>query len=136
MLQSYREYAAVLGIPVNGRVCNQYTTKTKNTIYLSHFGDHFRWEIIKAVPEDGDHDDTFTEGSGKPKQWMSNYTVTIEEHIAQDFSVCASDICDAICSAESEYKRGKFVVLPSAPNVRLIMARNDETGETTEWKEF
>ena len=39
-------------------------------------------------------------------------------------------------SAESAYKQGEFVVYSLAPNTRLIMAENSETGETTEWKEF
>lgn len=52
------------------------------------------------------------------------------------FPVKAYDIFHAIASAESAYKQGEFVVYSLAPNTRLIMAENSETGETTEWKEF
>jgi len=64
------------------------------------------------------------------------YTVTIEEHITQEFSVEARDICHAAQTAVERYNQGVLVVQPSAPNARLVMARDDETGEMTEWKEF
>jgi len=64
------------------------------------------------------------------------YTVTIEEHITQEFSVEARDICYAAQTAVEQYSQGVLVVQPSAPNARLVMARDDETGEMTEWKEF
>ena len=132
MAEAYRKYAAALNIPVShSALCDQYTTKTKNTIHLERYGDHFQWEIIKAVPEDGDSTE-----STKQQRGLTNYTVTIEEHIAQTFSVRAYDIFHAIGFAEMAYKQGEFVVQSSTPNARLIMAENAETGETTEWKEF
>ena len=62
--------------------------------------------------------------------------MTIEEHVAQEFSVDACDIFHAVQVGEAGYKRGSLVVGPAAPNTRLIMARDPETGETTEWKKF
>ncbi len=64
------------------------------------------------------------------------YTVTIEEHITQEFSVEARDIFQAAQTAVERYNQGVLVVPPSTPNARLVMARDDETGEMTEWKEF
>jgi len=134
MAESYRRYAAALNIPVSPHVFNdQYTTRTGNGIRLSRYGDWFRWKIIKAVPEDGDTQVGF---KGKERYKMAKFTVTIEEHIAQEFSVSAHDLFHAIQTGEEQYKQGSFVVRPSTPNTRLIMARNEGTGETTEWKEF
>ena len=76
------------------------------------------------------------EPGGKKRSVVKQFTVTIEEHIAQEFPVEHRDIFHAIKHAEDMYKRGSFVVQPSAPNVRLIMARDEETGDTTEWKAF
>ena len=46
------------------------------------------------------------------------------------------DIYQALETAEAAYKQGGLVVQPSMPVARLIMARDDETGSLTEWKEF
>lgn len=67
---------------------------------------------------------------------LRKYTVTIEEHIAQEFPVKAYDLSHALETAEVAYKQGKFVILPSAPITRLIMARHNKTGKTTGWREF
>lgn len=67
---------------------------------------------------------------------LRKYTVTIEEHIAQEFPVKAYDLSHALETAEAAYKQGKFVILPSAPITRLIMARHNKTGKTTGWREF
>lgn len=64
------------------------------------------------------------------------YTVTIEEHISGEFHVMAGDVSQALELAEEKYRRGEFVVPPSTPTVRLIMAQNDKTDEVTEWTEF
>ncbi len=63
-------------------------------------------------------------------------TVTIEEHITQEFSLEARDIFQAAQTAVERYNQGVLVVPPSTPNACLIMARDDESGEMTEWKEF
>lgn len=132
MAESYKELAAVLNIPVSSnRFGNRYTTKTKNGIRLERGGDSFQWEITQAVPEDGGLDDT---AKHNQEYGLKNYTIAIEEHIAQKFAMKAHDIFDAIRSAEREYKQGTLVVQPSTPNISLIMARDDETGDTTEWK--
>ncbi len=137
MAESHKTLASALNIPVGPNAfSDQYTTRTKNSIRLERYGNCFQWEIIKAVPEDGELDEVSSDPEGKRYRGLSKYTVTIEEHIAQEFSVKAYDIFHAVQSAETEYKKGRFVVQPSAPNARLLMARNDETGETTEWKEF
>ena len=76
------------------------------------------------------------ETSGKRPHGWREYIVIIEEHIGQEFSVAGCDIYHALENAEVAYKQGQLVVQPSAPTARLIMARDDETGNMTEWKEF
>lgn len=133
MNESYRRYAAALNIPVgHTAICNQYTIKTETSIQLKRYGDYFQWKIINAVPEDDDP----TGSPVEQQRGLTSYRVTIEEHIAQKFSVSAYDIFHAIESAQSAYKHGEFVVQPATPNARLIMAENTQTSEITEWKEF
>ena len=62
---------------------------------------------------------------------LRKYTVTIEEHIAQEFPVKAYDLSHALETAEAAYKQGKFVILPSAPITRLIMATAQQDRKTT-----
>lgn len=134
MDEKYKKFAALLDIPVGPNAfSNPYTTRTKDSIRLERYGDRFKWEIIKAVAEDCGPDGAFAEGKD---YGLRRYTVTIEEHVAQSFPVEAYDIFFAVSSAERDYKQGSLTVQPSTPNARLIMARDDETGETTEWKEF
>lgn len=130
MVKAYGKLATALNIPVGSR--DRYTTKTENRLRLERYGGVFQWEIIEAVPEDGATSEPHRERRGA----VGKYTVTIEEHIAQDFPVEGRDIFDALRSAEDAYKRGELVVQPAAPNARLIMARDAETSEVTEWKEF
>ena len=134
MDEKYKKFAALLDIPVGPNAFrNPYTIRTKDSIRLERYGDRFKWEIIKAVAEDCRPDGAFAEDE---HYGLRKYTVTIEEHVAQSFSVKAYDIFFAVSSAERDYKQGSLTVQPSTPNARLIMARDDETGETTEWKEF
>lgn len=70
------------------------------------------------------------------RRGMKEYTITIEEHIAQASPVEAYNIFHAVDSAIQKYEAGKLVVQPTTPGTRLIMAQDNETGETTEWKEF
>ncbi len=64
------------------------------------------------------------------------YTVTIEEHIAGEFKVYADSFDDAEDVARLKYSRGEFVVEPGTPTCRLMMVVDDETGLSTEWREF
>ena len=58
MHDHHRKLAVALGIPFNPRTFSgPYTVLTKNGIRMNRHGDHFRWEIIKAVPEDAVPDD-------------------------------------------------------------------------------
>lgn len=134
MDEKYKKFANLLDIPVGPNMfSNPYTIRTKDSIRLERYGERFKWEIIKAVAEDCGLDGSFA----KDKHYgLRRYTVTIEEHVAQSFPVEAYDIFFAVSSAERDYKQGSLTVQPSTPNARLIMARDDETGETTEWKEF
>jgi len=137
MEKEHRKFAAMLDIPVGPNASSdRYTTRTKNKIRLERYGDRFQWEIIDAVPEDDEHDSAASDAEGGRYRGLSRFTVIIEEHIAQEFSLDAYDIFHAIEKAERGYKAGDFVVHSSPPNARLIMARDDVTGETTEWKEF
>lgn len=79
----------------------------------------------------------FTDAPGQEEtQEKTGYTVTIEEHISESFTVEARDIVHALDEAERQYTQGLLIVQPSIPLSRQIMARNDETGETTGWREF
>lgn len=64
------------------------------------------------------------------------FTVIIEEHISGEFDVYADDPDDALKAAEVKYLQGKFVVEPTTPTNRLMMARSNKTNQETEWKEF
>ncbi len=134
MDESYIKFAAILNISIVFNASDdKYTTRTKSNVRIERNGDWFQWDIIKAVPEDDGPDgkSAETEPCG-----LSKYTVTIEEHITQDFSVEACDIFHAMQDVETDYKIGRLAIQRSMPTAHLIMARNDETGETTEWREF
>ena len=67
---------------------------------------------------------------------LKSFTVTIEEHISQSFTIMACSISQAMEDAKLAYKQEKFVVESSTPTARLMMAQCNETDESTEWKEF
>jgi len=64
------------------------------------------------------------------------YTVTIEEHISGEFTVCADSFSEAEDTAKLKYGRGEFVVEPGTPTCRLMMVVDNETELSTEWREF
>ncbi len=64
------------------------------------------------------------------------YTVTIEEHISGEFTVCADSPSEAEDVAKLKYGRGEFVVEPGTPTCRMMMVVDNETGLSTEWREF
>jgi len=64
------------------------------------------------------------------------YTVTIEEHISGEFTVCADSLSEAEDAAKLKYGRGEFVMEPSTPTCRLMMVMDNETERSTEWREF
>lgn len=90
-------------------------------------------EIVRVIPEYSRTDGVL---SGSHPHEMEKYTVLIEEHIVQEFPINAHNLSHALEKAEKAYKQGQLIVHPSAPITRLIMALNNETGESTEWKEF
>ena len=61
-------------------------------------------------------------------------TVTIEEHISQDFEVEADTLEEAMQIAEDKYRSGEFVVENANVTARLMMA--DDGNKQTEWEEF
>lgn len=130
MIEAYQRLISTLNIPAGS---NRDTTMTENRIRLERHGDAFQWEIIKAVPEDNGTDDASVSCC---QNNLKQYTVSIEEHIIQEFPLEACDIFHALQTAETAYKQGTFVVQPSTPSARLMMARDNGTGEMTEWKEF
>lgn len=63
MAESYRKIAATMNIPVSsGMSSNPYTVRTESGIRLERYGDVFQWEIINAVPEDGEPSSTTGHG--------------------------------------------------------------------------
>lgn len=127
MNTAYGSIAVELNLPPNDA---RYTIRTEKRIRLERYGDVFSWEIIDAVPEDSQLTTAGHQSS------LKQFTVTIEEHLSQDFPVRARDFFHAFQIVEEAYSNGKMVVGPSAPNIRLMMARDNETGEITQWKEF
>ena len=61
-------------------------------------------------------------------------TVTVEEHISQDFEVEADTFEGAMEIAEDKYRSGEFVLDNPCVTSRLMMAENNY--EATEWEEF
>ena len=64
------------------------------------------------------------------------FTITIEEHIVQDFCVEADDMETAMELAEQKYKDGEFVVENGEAQTVLMAGRCPETDETTEFTEI
>ena len=62
------------------------------------------------------------------------FTVTIEEHISQDFEVEANTLEEAMQIAEDKYYGGEFVLDNSDVTAKLMMA--DDGNKQTEWEEF
>ena len=61
-------------------------------------------------------------------------TVTIEEHISQDFEVEADTLEEAMEIADDKYYSGDYILDNANVTARLMMAENDY--ESTEWEEF
>ena len=61
-------------------------------------------------------------------------TVTIEEHISQDFEVEADTLEEAMQIAEDKYRSGEFVLENPCVTKKLMMAEDDY--EVTLWEEF
>ena len=62
------------------------------------------------------------------------FTVTIEEHISQDFEVEANTLEEAMQIAEDKYYGGEFVLDNADVTAKLMMA--DDGNKQTEWEEF
>ena len=133
MEKAYRRLAASMDIPIRVRTpSNRYTVRMDNSIRLERNGEWFQWEIVKAIPED----ESDSIGEGSQGYGLKKYTVVIMDHIMQGFPVEAYNIFHALRIAEEQYKRGSLAAKSSRRGVRLMMARDIMTGETTEWKEF
>lgn len=61
-------------------------------------------------------------------------TVTIEEHISQDFEVEADTLEEAMEIADDKYHSGEFVLDNANVTAKLMMAENDD--EIIPWEEF
>lgn len=61
-------------------------------------------------------------------------TVTIEEHISQDFEVEADSLEEAMEIADDKYHSGEFVLDNANVTAKLMMAENDD--EIIPWEEF
>ena len=69
------------------------------------------------------------------KEYIDKTNEKAEENNIENRTYVVETKIDGLSSA-LEYKQGKFVILPSAPTTRLIMARHNKTGKTTGWREF
>ena len=67
---------------------------------------------------------------------MKTFQVTIEEHIAQTFSIEAMDLEDAMLQVEKNYKTGDLVVENGEVQTALIAGYDPETEQSTEWSEI
>lgn len=63
------------------------------------------------------------------------YTITIEETVAKDFEVEASNAEEAYETAGQKYKSGEFVLDPGECQFKQI-AITAPSDEVTEWREF
>lgn len=61
-------------------------------------------------------------------------TITIEEHISQDFEVEADTIEEAVEIAAQKYYDCEFVINSADMTAKLMMA--DDGENCTEWEEF
>lgn len=67
---------------------------------------------------------------------MKKITVTIEEHITQNFTVEANSMEEAIEIAKEKYKNGEFVLLPGEVQEKFIAAYDKQADEVTVFEEF
>jgi hypothetical protein len=67
---------------------------------------------------------------------VKQFKITIEEHIRQSFNIEANDIEEAMEIAEEKYRNCEVVLEMAEVNAKLMMAEDEENGETTEWVEF
>ena len=63
-------------------------------------------------------------------------TVTIEEHISQEFEVEADTLEEAMEIAERKYYDGEFILDNANVNAKLMTAHDKYYDEMTEWEEF
>ena len=102
MSESYRGIAATMNIPVSsGKISNLYTVRTESSIRLERYGDVFRWEIIEAVPEDGEH-------CGQCNQSGTLLRVTGDRNIP------LIDALLELCRTQPEMLDGLVEVIPTA----------------------
>jgi len=72
----------------------------------------------------------------KRKVPTKTYTVTIEEHISGEFTVCADSLSEAEDAAKIKYSCDEFIVGSAPPTCRMMMVMDNETGVSSGWKEF
>ena len=63
-------------------------------------------------------------------------TVTIEEHISQEFEVEADTLEEAMEIAECKYYDGEFILDNANVNAKLMTTHDKYYDEMTEWEEF
>ena len=63
-------------------------------------------------------------------------TVTIEEHISQEFEVEADTLEEAMEIAECKYYDGEFILDNANVNAKLMTAHDKYYDEMTAWEEF
>jgi len=66
---------------------------------------------------------------------VKEYTITIEETIAQEFKVMADNLENAVALTETNYENGKLVLENGeVQSKKIAVIKPDE--EVTEWIEF
>lgn len=106
MAESYSRMAVAMNIPVRSSMSRDpYTTRTENSIRLKRCSDVFRWEIIKAVPEDGEPSST-TGHNGQCDQPGAILRVT------GDRDIPLMDALLELCRTQPETLEGLVEVIP------------------------
>lgn len=106
MAESYSRMVATMNIPVSsGMIGNPYTVRTESSIRLERYGDVFRWEIIKAVPEDSEPSST----TGHSRQCDQPGAIL---RVTGDRNIPLMDALLELCRTQPETLEGLVEVIP------------------------
>ena len=106
MAESYSRMAAAMNVPVRSGMCRDpYTTRMENSIRLKRYSDVFQWEIIEAVPEDGEP------GSSTGHNGQRDQSGTLLR-VTGDSNIPLMDALLELCRTQPEMLAGLVEVIP------------------------